>query len=222
MKLPHIMALALVVGIGVPCVGAEPEGAAAGAHHNPSNILFLAAAPGRPRQTIGRRFPGVPTQRRAARRTPPPSGHRLRVCHTRYCKAGDRGPAGAGGPYRREFCRTARRAAHCRRERECNGIRRGNRSADRSRRRPTPDGRATQVRAMKASSLPAVVAALSFIAPSSSMAGGSSVPDTMRAAAIDRGGDAETLSVHQLPVPKPARRRSVDCGGHRRCRCVAG
>ncbi len=29
------------------------------------------------------------------------------------------------------------------------------------------------------------------------------MPDTMRAAAIDRGGDAETLSIHQLPVPKP-------------------
>jgi NADPH:quinone reductase-like Zn-dependent oxidoreductase len=31
------------------------------------------------------------------------------------------------------------------------------------------------------------------------------VPDTMRAAAIDRGGDAETLSIHQLPVPKPGK-----------------
>jgi len=29
------------------------------------------------------------------------------------------------------------------------------------------------------------------------------MPDTMRAAAIDRGGDAETLSIHQLPVRKP-------------------
>jgi NADPH:quinone reductase len=29
------------------------------------------------------------------------------------------------------------------------------------------------------------------------------VPDTMRAAAIDKGGDAEALSIHQLPVPKP-------------------
>lgn len=29
------------------------------------------------------------------------------------------------------------------------------------------------------------------------------VPDMMRAAAIDRGGDIESLSIHQLPVPKP-------------------
>jgi NADPH:quinone reductase-like Zn-dependent oxidoreductase len=31
------------------------------------------------------------------------------------------------------------------------------------------------------------------------------MPDTMRAAAIDRGGDAEALSLHQLPVPKPGK-----------------
>jgi NADPH2:quinone reductase len=37
-----------------------------------------------------------------------------------------------------------------------------------------------------------------------SIAAVASVPDAMRAAAVDRGGDAETLSIHQLPVPKPA------------------
>ena len=56
---------------------------------------------------------------------------------------------------------------------------------------------------MKTSTLPAFVVALSFIAPPWSSAQTTSVPDTMRAAAIDRGGDAETLSIHQLPVQMP-------------------
>ncbi len=56
---------------------------------------------------------------------------------------------------------------------------------------------------MKAPILPAVVAGLSLTASAWSNAEVASVPDTMRAAAIDRGGDAETLSIHQLPVPKP-------------------
>jgi NADPH:quinone reductase-like Zn-dependent oxidoreductase len=57
---------------------------------------------------------------------------------------------------------------------------------------------------MKAPLTPAIVAALSLIAPSWSIADVSSVPDTMRAAAIDRGGDAETLSIHHLPVLMPS------------------
>ena len=56
---------------------------------------------------------------------------------------------------------------------------------------------------MKKFLTPAIVAALSLIAPSWSIAEVSSVPDTMRAAAIDRGGDAETLSIHHLPVRMP-------------------
>ena len=42
------------------------------------------------------------------------------------------------------------------------------------------------------------------------------VPETMRAAAVDRGGDAETLSIHQLPVPKPGKGEvliAVDAAG---------
>jgi NADPH2:quinone reductase len=56
---------------------------------------------------------------------------------------------------------------------------------------------------MKTSSLPAAVAVLCFITPHGSIAGTPSLPDTMRAAAIDRGGDAQTLSIHQVPVPAP-------------------
>ena len=56
---------------------------------------------------------------------------------------------------------------------------------------------------MKTPGLPAVVAALSFIVAPWSVADGSSVPDTMRAAAIDRGDDILALSIHPLPVPKP-------------------
>ena len=54
---------------------------------------------------------------------------------------------------------------------------------------------------MKVLTLPAICAVLSFVVSASSIA---AVPDTMRAAAVDRGGDAETLSIHQLPVKKPA------------------
>jgi NADPH:quinone reductase len=46
-------------------------------------------------------------------------------------------------------------------------------------------------------------AALSLSVSPWSIADVSSVPDTMRAAAIDRGGDAETLSIHQVPVRMP-------------------
>ena len=57
---------------------------------------------------------------------------------------------------------------------------------------------------MKAPTLFAISVALSLIAsPWSIAAEAPSVPDTMRAAAIDKGGDAEALSLHQLPVPKP-------------------
>ena len=57
---------------------------------------------------------------------------------------------------------------------------------------------------MKAAAFPAVLAGLSLLLASQGPnAAGPSVPDTMRAAAIDRGGDAETLSLYQLPVPKP-------------------
>jgi NADPH2:quinone reductase len=56
---------------------------------------------------------------------------------------------------------------------------------------------------MKTIALFPIVAVLSLIAAPGSIAAVPSVPDTMRAAAIDRGGDAETLSIHQLPVRKP-------------------
>ena len=56
---------------------------------------------------------------------------------------------------------------------------------------------------MKAPTLPGILAALSLTASSWAIAEMSPVPDTMRAAAIDRGGDIGSLSIHQLPVPKP-------------------
>jgi NADPH2:quinone reductase len=56
---------------------------------------------------------------------------------------------------------------------------------------------------MRTPALPAIVAAVTFIASPWSIADISSVPDTMRAAAIDRGDDIEALSIHHLPVPKP-------------------
>ena len=56
---------------------------------------------------------------------------------------------------------------------------------------------------MKAHASSAVIAAFSLIASPWSLADGSSVPETMRAAALDKGQDAESLSIHQLPVPKP-------------------
>src|SRR6267378_4239785 len=41
------------------------------------------------------------------------------------------------------------------------------------------------------------------IALASSRTDAVSVPDTMRAAAIDKGGGPDLLSIHRLPVPKP-------------------
>ncbi len=55
----------------------------------------------------------------------------------------------------------------------------------------------------------AVLLALACIAPGTDVAAGDSsagavaVPATMRAAAIDRKGGPEVLTLHQLPVPKP-------------------
>src|SRR3569833_563572 len=51
--------------------------------------------------------------------------------------------------------------------------------------------------------MPAVLTALGLITAPCSVAHASSIPDTMRAAALDAGQDAESLSIHQLPVPKP-------------------
>ena len=56
---------------------------------------------------------------------------------------------------------------------------------------------------MKAHAFSMVIAACSLIVSPWSLAGSPSVPDTMRAAAIDKGQDAESLSIHQVPVPKP-------------------
>jgi NADPH2:quinone reductase len=51
--------------------------------------------------------------------------------------------------------------------------------------------------------LAAVLAALSFVPSASSLADSQPVPDTMLAAAIDKGGGPEALTPHHLPVPKP-------------------
>lgn len=51
--------------------------------------------------------------------------------------------------------------------------------------------------------LPAIVAALGCVASPCSIADTRPVPDTMLAAAMDRGGGPEVLSIHHLPVPKP-------------------
>ncbi len=48
-----------------------------------------------------------------------------------------------------------------------------------------------------------IVAALSLAASAGSSAQSSAVPATMLAAAFDRAGGPEVLTVHQLPVPKP-------------------
>ena len=56
---------------------------------------------------------------------------------------------------------------------------------------------------MKAPTLIAVVAASSFITSPRSIAYTHPVPETMLAAAFDRGGGAEVLSIHRMPVPKP-------------------
>lgn len=52
--------------------------------------------------------------------------------------------------------------------------------------------------------LPAFVAVCSCVASSWSIADMNPVPDTMRAAAMDRGGGPEVLSIHHVPVPKPS------------------
>lgn len=54
---------------------------------------------------------------------------------------------------------------------------------------------------MKSTSLLAMVALLSFATSPCSIADTHAVPDTMRAAAFDRGGGPEVLSIHRLPVP---------------------
>jgi len=48
-----------------------------------------------------------------------------------------------------------------------------------------------------------IAAALSFAASPVLMADTHPVPDTMLAAALDKGGGPEVLSIHRLPVPKP-------------------
>jgi NADPH:quinone reductase-like Zn-dependent oxidoreductase len=50
----------------------------------------------------------------------------------------------------------------------------------------------------------AFVAASSFLVPLCSIADTRAVPDTMLAAALDMGGGPEVLTLHHLPVPKPA------------------
>jgi NADPH2:quinone reductase len=49
----------------------------------------------------------------------------------------------------------------------------------------------------------AIVVVLSLAVSPYSVAATRSVPDTMRAAAFDRGGGPEVLSIHHLPVPTP-------------------
>jgi NADPH:quinone reductase len=49
----------------------------------------------------------------------------------------------------------------------------------------------------------AVVLASSSAVPTPSFADARPVPDTMRAAAFDKGGGPEVLSIHTLPVPQP-------------------
>src|SRR4029434_2015697 len=55
--------------------------------------------------------------------------------------------------------------------------------------------------AMRRLSLLAIIVASCFAMPSWSGTEASAMPDTMRAAAFDRGGGSEVLSIHQLPVP---------------------
>ena len=56
---------------------------------------------------------------------------------------------------------------------------------------------------MKSHAIVAIAAVLSFAAFSGAVADTRSVPDTMRAAALDMGGGPEVLSIHNLPVPTP-------------------
>jgi NADPH:quinone reductase len=59
-------------------------------------------------------------------------------------------------------------------------------------------------RSMKTSALLATIAAFLFGAVAlSSPAATNPVPETMRAAAFDKGGGPEVLSIHTLPVPRP-------------------
>ena len=56
---------------------------------------------------------------------------------------------------------------------------------------------------MKSHAIVAILAVLSFALSSAAVADTRSVPDTMRAAALDMGGGPEVLSIHNLPVPTP-------------------
>jgi NADPH2:quinone reductase len=56
---------------------------------------------------------------------------------------------------------------------------------------------------MRRPSLLAIVVALNFAVSPWSLADTRTVPDTMRAAAFDKGGGPEVLSIHRLPVPTP-------------------
>jgi NADPH:quinone reductase len=57
---------------------------------------------------------------------------------------------------------------------------------------------------MKADAFSMVIAACSLILSPWSLAESPPMPDTMRAAALEKGQDAESLSIHRVPVPKPA------------------
>jgi NADPH:quinone reductase-like Zn-dependent oxidoreductase len=56
---------------------------------------------------------------------------------------------------------------------------------------------------MKSPAIVAIAAVLSFAAFSGALADTHTVPETMRAAALDMGGGPEVLSLHDLPVPTP-------------------
>jgi NADPH:quinone reductase len=66
--------------------------------------------------------------------------------------------------------------------------------------RPVTSGRTI---IMRRHALLAIVVVLGFAASPWSVADPHSIPDTMRAAALDKGGGPEVLSLHRLPVPKP-------------------
>src|SRR2546429_8708456 len=74
---------------------------------------------------------------------------------------------------------------------------------DPTRRRTASHARRQVRKPMKAPTLIAVVAASSFITSPRSIAYTHPVPETMLAAAFDRGGGPEVLSIHRMPVPKP-------------------
>jgi NADPH:quinone reductase-like Zn-dependent oxidoreductase len=57
-------------------------------------------------------------------------------------------------------------------------------------------------RLVSALALQAIVVVSSFTVSTASLADSRSVPETMRAAAFDKGGSPEVLSIHTLPVPK--------------------